>query len=139
LALLALVACGGDGEQDADPTNAVSVAEVPVATNADPAAEEPGETNAAGLLFCEAVDGGAEFWTALDTCVDARELGQRLAVETGAAGPSATGTELVYSLVCSAIQQDETTMSANSISMQLATELHERGVCPGDLGMLSPE
>ncbi len=23
--------------------------------------------------------------------------------------------------------------------VQLATELHERGVCPGDLGMLIPE
>jgi len=49
-------------------------------------------------LFCEAVDGGVEFWTALDTCNAARQLGQQLAVDTGAAGTSATGKELGYSL-----------------------------------------
>jgi hypothetical protein len=96
-------------------------------------------TDSGALRHCEAVDGGLEYHTALPSCEEARVLGQQLAVETGAAGPSATGKELIYSSVCSAIQQSETQMTADEASIALATGLHEEGVCPGDLGMLIPK
>lgn len=137
--VVVIVGCASDDQDEAPRTTPTTSAATVGATAGDDGADTGAiAVSEALLLTCEGVGGGLSFETALSSCNEARERGQRLALETGAVGPGATGGELVFSIVCSAIQND-IPATGDAITIALAKALHEQRVCPGDLSMIVPE
>lgn len=137
-ATLMLSACSAKGS-DATPTTAPTTTAAPT-TAAAPTTVGAPTTAAAGLLRCEGVGSasGITFDTALGSCDEARALGRQLA-SSFYPGAFGDGLEITFVGVCSAIQQqgEVTPMTGGREDIALAAALDYRGVCPGDLSLLT--
>jgi len=134
--LVTLGACGADSDEAAVRQTTAATTVDSSTTTSQP---QPATSNPDGLLYCDGVDGGVEFSTALESCTKARDAGRQVARSYL---PRATdsGLEIVFSAICFFIQDEDGPPSrAPKDDREMAVLLDAGGVCPGDPGMLIPE
>jgi len=134
VAILALAACGSDDDSDANDGEA-GFEEPSLITSPSITSPSADESEEGSYPECEA---GADmtFTTGMDSCAEAIAAARLLVFDTGrVVDPDAAASDIIWVTACLALQADEPFKSSTDVR-QLARQLDETGICPGDLDML---